>query len=61
MVTTSIWKNVILFVIGSVFALHLQVARAQEDSETVKTTTSTSSTTGDEECVITEDQYKRIN
>ncbi len=51
----SVWKNVLLLTLGSVFALHLQMANASEDSSEIKTTS------GDEECVIKDDQYKRIN
>ena len=46
----SIWKNMALLTFGTVFALHIQMAQAQDDSSTIKTTT------GDEECVITDDQ-----
>lgn len=52
----SIWKNVMLLTFGSILALHIQVVKASDDSST-----STVSTSGDEECVITDDQYKRIN
>ncbi len=47
---TSIWKKVVLFSFGAVFALQAQLVRAQDDTSSVK------STTGDEECVITDDQ-----
>ena len=53
MKSNSIWKKVLLFTIGSVFALHVQVVSAQDDTSTVKT--STTNTSG-EECVITDDQ-----
>jgi hypothetical protein len=46
----SIWKNIALLTFGTVFALHIQMAHAQDDTSTIKTTT------GDEECVITDDQ-----
>ena len=46
----SIWKNIALLTFGTVFALHIQMATAQDDSGSIKTST------GDEECVITDDQ-----
>lgn len=46
----SIWKKFVLLSFGSILALHINVASAQDDSTSVKTTT------GDEECVITDDQ-----
>lgn len=52
----SIWKKVVLLTFGSVLALHIQVVEASDDSSSTNSTTS-----GDEECVIREDQYKRIN
>ena len=45
----------VLLTLGSIFALHIQVVNAADDSD------STKSGSGDEECVITDDQYKRIN
>jgi hypothetical protein len=48
--TDSIWKKMILLTVGSVFALHLQIANAQDDSTDVKTTDE------EAECVIKEDQ-----
>jgi hypothetical protein len=50
MKTDSIWKKMILLTLGTVFALHLQMANAQEDATDVKTTDE------DVECVIKEDQ-----
>ena len=50
----SVWKNVLLLTLGSVFALHLNLASAQDDSTSIKTN-------DDEEgCVITDDQYSGI-
>jgi hypothetical protein len=49
----SMWKNVLLLTIGSVFALHVQMVSAQDNVSEVKTTTETTSV---EDCVITEDQ-----
>lgn len=46
----SIWKNIALLALGTVFALHIQMAHAQDDTNTIKTST------GDEECVIKDDQ-----
>lgn len=46
----SIWKKMVLLTFGSILALHINVASAQDDSGSVKTTS------GDEECVITDDQ-----
>ena len=45
----KIWKKVVLLTVGTVFALHIQVASAQNDTSTVNET-------GTEECVITDDQ-----
>lgn len=52
METNSIWKKLVLLSFGTILALHVQVVRAQDEanSDTVK------SSTGSEECVITEDQ-----
>lgn len=50
----SVWKNVLLLTLGSVFALHLNLASAQDDTSSIKTN-------DDEEgCVITDDQYSGI-
>lgn len=46
----SIWKKLILLSFGSILALHINVASAQDDSTSVKTSTN------GEECVITDDQ-----
>jgi len=46
----SIWKNIALLTFGTVFALHIQMSYAQDDTSTIKTST------GDEECVIKDDQ-----
>lgn len=54
MKSNSIWKKIILLTFGSVLALHIQVVSATDDTSTIKTNSD------DEECVITEDQYKRI-
>ena len=45
----SFWKNIALLTLGTVFALHIQMSHAQDD---------TSSTSGDEECVIKDDQLQ---
>lgn len=50
MKTDSIWKKMIVLSVGSVFALHLQMANAQDDTADIKTTDE------EAECVIREDQ-----
>jgi hypothetical protein len=43
-------KKILLLSLASIFALHIQIASAQDETGSVKTTSS------DEECVITDDQ-----
>lgn len=47
---TTTWKNLLLLLVGSAFAFHVQVVSAQDDSTEINTSTT------DEECVITDDQ-----
>jgi len=43
-------KKILLLSLASIFALHIQMASAQDETGSVKTTST------DEECVITDDQ-----
>jgi hypothetical protein len=50
MKTDSIWKKMILLTASTVFAFHLQMANAQDNSADIKTIDE------EAECVIKEDQ-----
>jgi hypothetical protein len=50
MKSESIWKKIFLLTIGTMFALHLQMAKAQNDSDTIKINED------ETECVIRDDQ-----
>ncbi len=52
MKTESIWKKLILLTFAAIFALHVNVVSANDDTSTITADTTES---GDEECVITED------